>query len=108
MEFGVFIDDNPFLHVELLSGGSGEPDPLELEEFHQLIESTTNLQLLCWSAIFDPLPGAFFHPFHTGPADLYRDDFVARRRNAFDACLECLEDGRYREVIWLLQWLLAC
>ena len=55
--------------------------------------------LLCWSAIFDPLPGAFFHPFHTGPADLYRDDFVARRRNAFDACLECLEDGRYREVI---------
>ncbi|WP_346266834.1 tyrosine-type recombinase/integrase, partial [Vibrio parahaemolyticus] len=39
-----FIDDNPFLHVELLSGGSGEPDPLELEEFHQLIESTTNLQ----------------------------------------------------------------
>ncbi|TVP42566.1 MAG: VRR-NUC domain-containing protein, partial [Halomonas sp.] len=55
--------------------------------------------LLCWSAIFDPLPGAFFHPFHNGPADLYRDDFVARRREAFDACLARLEDGSYGEVI---------
>jgi tetratricopeptide (TPR) repeat protein len=55
--------------------------------------------LLCWSAIFAPLPGAFFHPFHNGPADLYRDDFVARRRDAFDACLARLEDGSYREVI---------
>ncbi|EHJ93959.1 VRR-NUC domain-containing protein [Vreelandella boliviensis] len=55
--------------------------------------------LLCWPAIFDPLPGAFFHPFHNGPADLYRDDFVERRRDAFDACLACLEDGSYREVI---------
>ncbi|KPQ19692.1 VRR-NUC domain-containing protein [Halomonas sp. HL-93] len=56
--------------------------------------------LLCWPAIFAPLPGAFFHPFHTGPADLYRDDFVARRRDAFDACLAHLEDGSYREIIW--------
>ncbi|HDZ49245.1 hypothetical protein LCGC14_0185630 [marine sediment metagenome] len=55
--------------------------------------------LLCWSAIFDPLPGAFFHPFHNGPADLYRDDFVPRRREAFDACLARLEDGSYREII---------
>ncbi|MBR9905201.1 VRR-NUC domain-containing protein [Halomonas sp. TG39a] len=55
--------------------------------------------LLCWPAIFAPLPGAFFHPFHNGPADLYRDDFVARRRDAFDGCLARLEDGSYREVI---------
>jgi hypothetical protein len=55
--------------------------------------------LLCWRAIFAPLPGAFFHPFHNGPADLYRDDFVARRHDAFDACLARLEDGSYREVI---------
>ena len=55
--------------------------------------------LLCWPAIFDPLPGAFFHPFHNGPADLYRDDFVVRRRDAFDACLAYLEDGSYQEVI---------
>jgi len=55
--------------------------------------------LLCWPVIFAPLPGAFFHPFHNGPADLYRDDFVARRRDAFDACLARLDDGSYREVI---------
>lgn len=55
--------------------------------------------LLCWPAIFAPLPGAFFHPFHNGPADLYRDDFVARRRDTFDACLAHLEDGSYQEVI---------
>ncbi len=60
--------------------------------------------LLCWEAIFAPLPGAFFHPFHQGPADLYREDFVRRRRDRFDACLARLDDGRHREAIratWL-------
>ncbi|SEL58893.1 VRR-NUC domain-containing protein [Halomonas daqiaonensis] len=55
--------------------------------------------LLCWEALFAPLPGAFFHPFHHGPADLFREDFVARRRALFDACLARLDDGRYREAI---------
>ncbi|UYG07393.1 VRR-NUC domain-containing protein [Halomonas sp. M4R1S46] len=55
--------------------------------------------LLCWEAIFAPLPGAFFHPFHHGPADLGRADFVARRRARFDACLAELDDGRYRDTI---------
>lgn len=55
--------------------------------------------LLCWEALFAPLPGAFFHPFHHGPADLYREDFVARRRARFDACLARLDDGDYREAI---------
>ena len=57
--------------------------------------------LLCWPAIFAPLPGAFFHPFHSGPADLNRRDFVARRRPLFEACLAQLEDedGCYRESI---------
>ncbi|APE30493.1 nuclease [Halomonas aestuarii] len=56
--------------------------------------------LLCWEALFAPLPGAFFHPFHSGPADLYREDFVSRRREYFDACLARLDDGGYREAIW--------
>ncbi|SFU67990.1 VRR-NUC domain-containing protein [Halomonas korlensis] len=55
--------------------------------------------LLCWEALFAPLPGAFFHPFHNGPADLYREDFVARRRERFAACLGKLADGSYREAI---------
>ncbi|TDO07703.1 MULTISPECIES: VRR-NUC domain-containing protein [Halomonas] len=55
--------------------------------------------LLCWEALFSPLPGAFFHPFHHGPADLYREDFVARRRERFAACLARLDDGSYRQAI---------
>ena len=55
--------------------------------------------LLCWPAIFAPLPGAFFHPFHSEPADLHREDFVARRRGLFDDCLARLEDGSYRQAI---------
>ncbi|WP_192036091.1 VRR-NUC domain-containing protein [Halomonas sp. YLGW01] len=55
--------------------------------------------LLCWPAIFAPLPGAFFHPFHSGPADLYRQDFVVRRRSLFDACFAELDDGRYKDTL---------
>lgn len=57
--------------------------------------------LLCWDAIFTPIPGAFFHPFHHGPADLYAADFHARRASQFAACLAQLDDGdgRYRDTI---------
>ncbi len=55
--------------------------------------------LLCWPAIFAPLPGAFFHPFQSGPADLGAPDFVQRRKTEFDACLALLGDGTYRDLI---------
>lgn len=55
--------------------------------------------LLCWPAIFAPLPGAFFHPFHHGPADLYRADFVTRRQAYFDECLAQLNNQTYRQSI---------
>ncbi|MDX1757364.1 MAG: VRR-NUC domain-containing protein [Marinobacter sp.] len=55
--------------------------------------------LLCWPALYTPLPGAFFHPFHAGPADLQREDFVTRRRDLFSRCLAQLDDGRYRQAI---------
>lgn len=57
------------------------------------------LGLLCWEAIFAPLPGAFFHPFHAGPADLARPDFHARRASLFDECLSKLGTGEYRDCI---------
>lgn len=56
--------------------------------------------LLCWGALYSPLPGAFFHPFHAGPADLQREDFVVRRQTLFASCLAMLEDGRYYDQIW--------
>ncbi|WOE82459.1 VRR-NUC domain-containing protein [Pseudomonas protegens] len=55
--------------------------------------------LLCWPAIFAPLPGAFFHPFQRGPVDLLSEDFHQRRSDLFQACLEELDDGRYRDSI---------
>lgn len=60
---------------------------------------TSLFGLLCWEAIFHPLPGAFFHPFHTAPADLHSPDFHARRRTQFDRCLARLTDGSYAEQI---------
>ena len=55
--------------------------------------------LLCWRAIFAALPGAFFHPFHRGPADLYSPDFHQRRAAEFAQCLAGLDDGSYRDTI---------
>ncbi|SDK21029.1 VRR-NUC domain-containing protein [Billgrantia gudaonensis] len=55
--------------------------------------------LLCWEALFAPLPGAFFHPFHVAPADLYREDFVTRRRAHFAACLALLDDDSHAAAI---------
>lgn len=55
--------------------------------------------LLCWPAIFAALPGAFFHPFQSGPTDLHQPDFRQRRATLFEACLAQLHDGRYQDSI---------
>ncbi|GGY42714.1 VRR-NUC domain-containing protein [Pseudoduganella albidiflava] len=55
--------------------------------------------LLCWDAVFAAIPGAFFHPFHHGPADLHSADFHRRRAAQFDACLAQLDDGSYPATI---------
>jgi hypothetical protein len=55
--------------------------------------------LLCWRAIFAPMPGAFFHPFHRAPADLASASFYARRRPIFEECLAELASCKYRDTI---------
>jgi hypothetical protein len=55
--------------------------------------------LLCWKAVFTAVPGAFFHPFHAGPADLHSEDFRLRRSDLFDDCLSALDSERYRDII---------
>jgi hypothetical protein len=55
--------------------------------------------LLCWDAIFAPLPGAFFHAFHAAPADLLEADFHTRRAAQFAACFAQLQTGAYRDTI---------
>ena len=55
--------------------------------------------LLCWEAIFEAVPGAFFHPFQRGPADLHAPDFQARRADTFARCLAQLDSEAYRSTI---------
>jgi len=63
--------------------------------------ANTLFGLLCWRAVFAAIPGAFFHPFHRGPADLHSADFHQRRRAEFAACLAELDSGSYRDTIRL-------
>ena len=55
--------------------------------------------LLCWDAIFAPVCGAFFHPFHAAPVDLLEADFRTRRESDFDACFAQLESGTYGDTM---------
>ncbi|MBN3726924.1 VRR-NUC domain-containing protein, partial [Burkholderia sp. Ac-20379] len=55
--------------------------------------------LLCWDAVFAAVPGAFFHPFQRGPADLHAPDFRLRRAAQLDASLAELDTGAYRDTI---------
>ena len=55
--------------------------------------------LVCWDAIFAPIPGAFFHPFQSAPQDLHEADFQLRRAAQFNACFARLDDGSYRDSV---------
>lgn len=55
--------------------------------------------LLCWNAIFAAIPGAFFHDFQHGPADLSSGYFYERRRREFADCFAELESDQYRSTI---------
>ncbi|EJM11945.1 VRR-NUC domain-containing protein [Pseudomonas sp. GM18] len=81
----------------------------ELAPVHYVENSLINslFGLLCWPAIFAPLPGAFFHPFQRGPVDLHNEDFHVRRADLFQACLAELDDGRYAQTIrerYIAKW----
>lgn len=53
--------------------------------------------LLLWPALYAPVPGAFFHPFHNGPADLLRPDFASRRAALLAQCLQQLDEPDWSE-----------
>ncbi len=88
----------PLMSVELcVQAHLSAPDaPVHYVE-NGLINSLFGL--LCWEAIFAPLPGSFFHPFQRGPADLHSEDFHQRRAALFAACFEQLGDERYKTTI---------
>jgi hypothetical protein len=93
-------------------GGEWRVEGVVLAHLHRdeapvfYVENTlanTLFGLLCWPAVFAAIPGAFFHPFHRGPADLYSPDFQQRRAREFDACLAHLDDGSHVDAI-LAAW----
>jgi len=55
--------------------------------------------LLCWDVVFADVPGAFFHPFQSGPADLYDHGFARRRSVQINAALDLLSQDTWREVV---------
>lgn len=55
--------------------------------------------LLYWPAIFAPVPGAFYHPYQSGPADLFHPEFVRRRAALIAEITSSLNSGAYRERI---------
>jgi hypothetical protein len=48
-----------------------------------------------WDAIFAPVSGAFFHPFHAGPVDLFSRAFLKKRAVLFEQGFDRLENGEY-------------
>jgi tetratricopeptide (TPR) repeat protein len=92
-------DDLP---VELLAAEHlAAPDAPVFYVENALVNSLFGL--LCWEAVFAPVPGAFFHPFQYGPADLHAPDFHERRADEFARCLALLDSGAHRAAI-LATW----
>ena len=48
--------------------------------------------LLFWDMLFDPAAGALHHPLQRAPSDLFRPEFLARRREAIAQRLRRLDD----------------
>lgn len=58
------------------------------------------LTLTFWPALFaDDIPGAFFHPFQSGPADLYRSDFWEKRAPLKAQLLDELLSPQWPQII---------
>ena len=55
--------------------------------------------LLCWDAIFAAVPGAFFHPFQTGPADLLSPTFRTHRSELLGQALSQLDSTRWHDTV---------
>ncbi len=100
--------DRPVEHIDLVLPEPATPMPVEAVALSHLQEADGPVHyventlinglfgLLCWDAVFAAIPGAFFHPFQTGPADLLQPDFRARRNALFSRCFSLLDGDGYR------------
>jgi hypothetical protein len=81
---------------DFLAQQEGPPSTVHYVE-NGLINSLFGL--LFWDAIFAPIPGAFFHDFQYGPADLESGRFYERRKAQFAEGFMELETGQYKATI---------
>jgi hypothetical protein len=88
----IYVEEVARSHIEQTS----EDTPVYYVE-NTLINSLFGL--LCWDAIFSAVPGAFFHPFQAGPADLHSTDFHKRRTQQFQRSLARLASQQYKQTI---------
>lgn len=91
------VDERP----EHLEGATGEALSTPEAPVHYVENGLLNslFGLLCWQAIFAPVPGAFFHEFQAAPADLLTPDFQRRREAHFAQCFAQLDSDVYRDTI---------
>ena len=55
--------------------------------------------LLFWEVIYAPIPGAFFNPFQSRPADLYRRNFKEKRQDLIKQTFVQFDSGEYQQTI---------
>ncbi len=55
--------------------------------------------LTFWEALFAPVPGAFFNPFQRRAADLYQEDFAARRSDIIAKAWHSMHQPNYSQHI---------
>ena len=70
---------------------------MTIADAHQKIPCRGLFGLLFWEVIFAPNDGAFFHPYQSGPADLFDADFYPRRERFAPRLVQKLESKRYRD-----------
>ncbi|NYS62005.1 VRR-NUC domain-containing protein [Vreelandella salicampi] len=79
--------------IEALSDGDTQLFHVENHLFTGLFA------LLFWPALYAPVRGAFFNPFQSGPADLFRPGFADARTTLIDEAFDQLRTGRYQTTI---------
>ena len=55
--------------------------------------------LLFWDVIYAPIQGAFFNPFQSRPADLYRRHFKEKRKDLIKEAFAQFDSGEYQQTI---------
>lgn len=56
--------------------------------------------LYCWDIVFAPIPGAFFHPFQSGPRHLRSEFFHADRHELLTQRLAEMDQPNWTETLW--------